>query len=343
MFANDRAAFLVAVNFFISMRSRLSRVALLAATCLTLMPASAPRAQQKVTYLLPAPTYLPAFGPWVVAQTRGYYATEGVDPTFQSAKGGADVAKQVGAGNAEIGGAMGDTPIIVRSFGVPVRAVAVLGGKGLMQLVVKADAGIAGPADLRGRTVAVTAFQETTFYATLGMLAAVGLSQKEVDIQAVGPANIWKLFLAGKADAMAGVPDFIADAESQGARLRIIPSSDYFHSMGQAIVASDRMIKERPEMIGALVRGTLRGMAAIIEDPAAAAVDYVKGVPERAGQERQVQRVFELYKTYVYGNQARLGEMNATQLGELQDFYVRQGIAQTAVPLDELYTNQFIR
>jgi NitT/TauT family transport system substrate-binding protein len=237
---------------------------------------------------------------------------------------------------------MGDTSIIVRSNGVPVRSVAVLGGQGLMQLVFYADSGIKGPADLKGKTVNVTAYQETTYYATLGMLAAVGLSKNDVNIQAVGPANIWKFFLARKADAMACVPDFIAEVERAGANITVVPSSKYFQSMGQAILASDQTIKERPELVRKLVRATLRGMKDIIDDPAGAAADYTKAVPERRGQEKHVQRVFELYKQYVYGGQRVLGEMNRDQLLKLQDFYVKQGIAQSALPVDDLFTNDFV-
>jgi NitT/TauT family transport system substrate-binding protein len=300
-------------------------------------------ALEQVTYLLPAPIYLPAFGPWVVAKQRGYYEAEGLDVIFESAKGGADVAKQVGAGNATIGGAMGDTPLIVRGNGIPVKAVAVLGGQGLTQLVVHDDSRINGPADLKGKIVNVTAFQETTYYATLGMLSAVGLSKADVNIQAAGSANIWKLFLARQADAMSGVPDFIAEVEEQGAKIKVIPSSEFFSSMGQAIVASDKTIQEKPELIGKLVKATLKGMQDIIDDPAGSSIDYVKMIPERKGQEKKVQRIFELYKQYVYGGQTRLGEMNPEQLKTLQTFYVAQGISQKAVPLDELYTNEFIK
>ncbi len=309
---------------------------------LMLLPLPA-AAGEAVTYLLPAPATLPAFGPWVIARQRGYYAAEGLDVTFEAGKGGADVAKQVGAGNAAVGGAMGDTPIIVRGNGVPVKSVAVLGGLGLTQLVVRADSPIHGPADLKGRTVDVTAYQETTYYATLGMLASVGLDKKDVNIQAVGPSGIWQLFLAGKADAMAGVPDWIVEAERQGAEVRVIPSSDYFHSMGQAILASDQMIRDRPDLVGKLVRATLKGMRDIIDDPGGTAVDFVKAVPQRAGQEASVRRVFELYVKYVYGTQARLGEMNRGQLADLQKFYVEQGISREAVPVDDLFTNAFVQ
>src|SRR5260370_33048290 len=94
---------------------------------------------QDVTYLLPAPLSLPAFGPFVVAQQRGYFKAEGLNVTFQVGKGGVDVAKQVGAGNAVIGGGIGDTPIIVRPNGVPVRAGAQRGGGSRVALGVDKD------------------------------------------------------------------------------------------------------------------------------------------------------------------------------------------------------------
>src|SRR3546814_1030743 len=53
----------------------------------------------------------------MVAQQRGYFKAEGLNVTFQIAKGGVDVAKQVGAGNAVVGGGIGDTSIIVRPNG----------------------------------------------------------------------------------------------------------------------------------------------------------------------------------------------------------------------------------
>ncbi|MEJ0067879.1 MAG: ABC transporter substrate-binding protein [Pseudomonadota bacterium] len=236
------------------------------AALLVAFPAAA---AEKVTYLLPAPVFLPAFGPWMLAQARGYYRDEGLEVEFESGKGGVDAAKQVGAGNALIGGAIGDTPIIVRANGVPVRAVALLGGGSLVQLVVRADSPIKGPADLKGKTITAMAYQDTTFYGLLGMLAKVGLTRNDVEAQAVGPANVWKLFLAGKADAMIAVPDWTGDVIEAGAQVRIIPAEDYFQSMAQIVVASDKAIQEQPDKIRRLVRATIRGVKAVIDDPAA--------------------------------------------------------------------------
>ncbi len=63
----------------------------------------------------------------------------------------------------EFGGMVGDSPIIVRGNGVPVKVVAVFGGKGFMQTVVRADSGIDKPADLKGKTITVMSYQDTTY------------------------------------------------------------------------------------------------------------------------------------------------------------------------------------
>jgi NitT/TauT family transport system substrate-binding protein len=315
----------------------------LAAALIALLAAVPAAAAEKVTYLLPAPVFLPAFGPWMIAQARGYYRDEGLEVAFESGKGGVDAAKQVGAGNALIGGAIGDTPIIVRANGVPVRAVALLGGGSLVQLVVRADSPIKGPADLKGKTITTMAYQDTTFYGLLGMLAKVGLTRNDVEAQAVGPANVWKLFLAGKADAMIAVPDWTGDVIEAGASVRIIPAEDYFQSMAQIVVASDEAIQKEPDKIRRLVRATIKGVKAVIDDPAAAARDYVKAVPQHAGKEAAMQRVFELYVKYVYHGQDPLGPMDVPRLAGLQDFYLKQGIIERATPVDQLYTDQFVR
>ena len=155
-------------------------------------------ADEKITYLFPAPPILPAFGPIQLAKGKGYFKEAGLDVEFAVGRGGVDVAKQVGAGNAPLGGIVADAPIMVRGNGVPVKIVAVFGGKGFMQLVVREDSGIKKPADLKGKTITVMSYQDTTFYALLGLLASAGLTQDDVNIQSVGPTGVWQFVAEGK-------------------------------------------------------------------------------------------------------------------------------------------------
>ena len=312
------------------------------ALALVISGAAKAQALQEVTYLLPAPGTLPAFGPWMIAQAKGYYKAEGLDVKFVSGRGGVDVAKQVGAGNAVIGGAIGDTPIIARAQGIPVKAVAVLGAGSLMQLVSHEDAKIESPRELRGKTVTAIAYTDTTYYALLGMLSKSGLTKNDLDIQAAGPAGVWQLFVSRKATAMASTPDWTVNAMEAGAKVTILPADVYFKSMAQAILVSDETIQKNPQLVQKLVRATLKGMKDIMANPKQAAAVYAEHVTVHKGKEASIEKMFEMYNKYVYASQKTLGMMDETRLGELQKFYVSNAIVPKEVPLKELYTNQFV-
>ena len=301
------------------------------------------RAAETVTYLFPAPPMLPAFGPIQLAKGKGYFADAGLEVNFAVGRGGVDVAKQVGAGNAPIGGIVADAPIMVRGNGVPIKMVAVFGGKGFMQLVVREDSGIEKPADLKGKTITVMSYQDTTFYALLGLLASAGLTQDDVNIQAVGPTGVWEFVAAGKSAGMAGVPDWIPPVQAAGVKVRVIPTDEFFPHMAQAIAVSDQVIKDRPEMVQKFVTAALHGMKDIIDDPDKAADDFVKFVPEWKGKEGAVKSAFNYYAKLVYVGQSKLGEINVERLTKLQDFYLAKNIIQKKTPVEELYTNQFIK
>ncbi len=71
-------------------------------------------AGEKMTYLFPGPSNLPAFIPCQLALKRGYFTANKLEVAFQAVRGGAEVAKHVGSGNAELGRGVGETPMIVR-------------------------------------------------------------------------------------------------------------------------------------------------------------------------------------------------------------------------------------
>src|SRR6266851_6766933 len=271
-------------------------------------------AAESVTYLFPAPPSLPAFGPIQLAKGKGYFAQAGLDVSYAVGRGGVDVAKQVGAGNAPLGGIVADGPIMVRQNGVPIKIVAVFGGRGFMQLVVREDSGIQKPADLKGKTISVMSFQDTTYYALLGLLASVGLTQDDVNIQSAGTAGVWEFVATGKAAGMAGVPDWIPPVQAAGVKVRVIPSDEFFPHMAQGIGVSDQVLKEKPELVGRFVKGALRGIQDIMDDPGKAADDFVNFVPEWKGKEGAVKTALQYYATLVYPGQKRLGEINVERL-----------------------------
>ena len=301
-------------------------------------------AQTDLTYLFPAPDFLPAFAPFQLALGNGYYEEEGLNVTFRIGQGGADVATQVAVGNADLGGGMGDTSMIVRANGLPIRGVALLGGQGLTHLAWRNDSGITGPADFRGRPFGVTGFQDTAYYNALAVLASEGMTRSDLDLQALGPGGIIQNMIAGSIDAMAGVPEWIVAIEDAGVELTIMPARGVFPAQAQAIIASDRIVAENPEAVRGFVRATLRAVQDIIDDPAAAAAQYVIYVDRHAENVGQIERIMQFYVDSVYAPaEGRVfGAFDEAQLQQIQDFYVASEIVSTAVPIAEVYTNEFV-
>jgi len=218
------------------------------------------RADEEITYLFPAPPILPAFGPIRLAQGKGYFKQAGLTVNFATGRGGVDVAKQVGAGNAPIGGIVADRRIAT-----------------------------------------------------------------------------------GKSVGMAGVPDWIPPVEAAGVKVNVLPTDEFFPHMAQAVAASDQIIKDKPDMVRAFVKAALHGMKDIMDDPNAAAADFVKFVPEWNGKEDQVKEAFAYYDKLIYPGQKQLGEVDPERVARLQDFYLAKGIIEKKSPVDDLYTNQFIK
>jgi NitT/TauT family transport system substrate-binding protein len=308
------------------------------------LSASAVQGQESLTYLFPAPDFLPAFAPFQLALHKGYYEEEGLDVEFRVGQGGADVATQIAVGNVDMGGGMGDTAMIVRPNGLEVRGVALLGGKGLTHIAWRNDSGIESVADLEGESIAVISFQDTAYYNLLAVLASEGIGRPDADIQALGSGGLIQAMIADGVQAMSGVPEWIVSIQDAGVDLTVMPVSDLFPAQPQAIIASDQFIAEHPDQAAGFVRATLRAIEDIVADPAVAAQEYVGFVDQHAENVEQIERVMRFYVESVYAEMDGLprGAFNEEQLLEIQDFYMANDIITEAVPIEDVYTNQFV-
>ena len=108
--------------------------------------------------------------------------------------------------------------------------------------------------------------------------------------------------------------------------------------MALGIGASDRVIKEKPDLVRAIVKAAMRGMKNIMDDPDKAADDFVKFVPEWKGKDGSVKATFNYYTRVVYPGQWCL-ERSRKAAG----FYHAKGLIQRKSPVADLYTDAFIR
>src|SRR5690606_32334762 len=310
------------------MRNSLKRfcsMAIIAVAALTGRPAVA---AEQLTYLFPAPDFLPAFAPYQLAKARGYYADAGLDVVFQVGKGGADVAKQVAVGNADLGGGAIDTAMVVHANGLPIKAVAVLGTGTHYQLILRQAANIREPADLKGKKIGVIGFQDSGFYNLQGLLSTVGLDRNDASIQAVGISGITQLMVSGDLDAVVATPEFGIMIEGAGVPVDMLPITKYFPGLAQIILASDSAIEKRPELIRGFVNATVKAVNDIAADPEAMAAEFIKIVPQYADKGPLVLAIMKSYDKYVYRGVegGTIGPIDGKRVQTLADFYTRADI-----------------
>ena len=318
-------------------------VSLLALVVISLSVTPALAQLTKVDFLLPAPKALPAFSYYTVAEQKGFYRDEGLEINFLTVRGGMDVVKQVGVGHTLIGHGIPGNAIIIRSQGVPVKIVALFGGHGLFFLISPKETGITDISHIKGRTVAVMSFVDGTYYDLLAAMASAGLKKEDANIQAFGPGGTPKSLIAGKAEAMSGVIEWGVEVEEAGKELNWIPLEKYAPVMGQALMTSDKVVQENPELIRRFLRATLRGFKFLMENPEEVARMYAQTYPIWKGKEKSLTTIFTRYVQWVYSGQRLLGEIPEERLVGQLDYYYNFGIIRSKFPIKELYTNDFVK
>ena len=91
-------------------------------------------------------------GAFHLAQQKGWYRQAGLDVSLEDGNGSVTTVQIVGAGDSfDLGHAALASAMIAREKGMPVKAVAVFARQSDIGLLVPADAGISGPAQLKAR------------------------------------------------------------------------------------------------------------------------------------------------------------------------------------------------
>jgi len=207
-----------------------------------------------------------------VARDRGYFAEAGLEVEIVVPSDPTTVLQTVGAGRDTFGISYHSEVLFAREQEVPVVSVAALVQHPLNSLMVLADSPIETPADLAGRSVAVTGLPaDEAFLGT--MLREAGLTLDDVELINVGYDLLPSVF-SGRADAVIGVywthETILAEREGYPVRyLRVeewgVP--DYYELV---LVTGESVLNDDEATVRALLGALQQGYEGAIADPEAA-------------------------------------------------------------------------
>jgi len=210
--------------------------------------------------------------PFYYGLEEGIFADHGINLTIEAGQGSTKTAQAVGADQVQFGWA--DTPAVLANIdkGVTIKSVGVFLQTTPSSVQVFADSGVKEPADLAGKTIAVSAGDAPTTTFPL-YLEAAGVPEDAVTQQNLDPAGKISAMLTDKVDGLIGFahdqgPTIAAKSGRDITYLRYSDVGLNFYSNG--LIASDDTISSDPELVKEMVAATSEAYAAAAEDPDAA-------------------------------------------------------------------------
>jgi NitT/TauT family transport system substrate-binding protein len=308
---------------------------------------------QKVTIAL---GYIPdvQFAPFYVALNKGYYQAEGLDVTLQNGIV-QDLIGQLGVGAGDVNFAVvsGDEVIPARVQGIPVKYVMTWYRQYPVAAISIEGKGptLTSPADLKGRKVGVPGPFGSTYVGLQALLKSAGLTLDDIQLESIGFTQVPSL-ISGQVDvAMGYAANEPVQLSSQGVNVSTLKVADYMKLASNGLVTNDKTYKENPELVGKVVRATLKGLSDTIADPAAAFESSLKQVPEAANtrdlQMRVLQESIKLMQPNPVDPTAKappppgFTEENVWQA--TQDFLYDAKIIDKKGTISDMFTNEFVQ
>ncbi|AFT72186.1 NMT1/THI5-like domain-containing protein [Alloalcanivorax dieselolei B5] len=207
-----------------------------------------------------------------LAVEQGLFAAEDIDVEIMSGRGSSDVVTKLATGAADMGTG-GLSALLQAKAGatVPVTAVLSVYTKQPDAVFVSADSGIETLGDLKGKNLATATFSASNVTWPL-VLETNGMSPDDVRVTKVDPGAMGPMMSTGRVDGtinwITKLPAFNALMKQAGKEIRVLPWSDYgFDGYGLSVFASDRLIKEKPELVRKVLTIYLQAQQMAIEDP----------------------------------------------------------------------------
>jgi ABC-type nitrate/sulfonate/bicarbonate transport system substrate-binding protein len=210
------------------------------------------------------------FAGYYVAKDKGYYAAAGLDVSIQP--GGSDfpAIQMVAGGNEQFGVTGADQILIARSKGVPVVGLAVIYRENPFVLFALKKSGITKPSQFAGRNIGlkIGGSEELVYRAVLKSAGVDKSTLHEVPVKfdlsplLTGQVDVWPGYLINE----------VLAAEEKGFEISVIRPAEYGVAMySDTLFTTERMLREKPEVVKSFVAASIRGWAHAVADPEAAA------------------------------------------------------------------------
>lgn len=299
--------------------------------------------------------------PLAFAQELGYFDAENLElqQPFPILIGSAIIIPQLMNGSIDSAFMAPESLIVSKQPGGPnfdYKYVYNYARGSVYEIVVLEDSPIKTVADLAGKTLGVGGLTWGNVASTKGILVSEGVSLDSVNFAAVGDgAAALEALKSGQIAALNMYDTKNVQFEQTGLKLRRIPLPDWYTMHSSNVVpATSKFIAEHPDRIArfgrALTKGFVACEAAIENCIRAFWKSYPELAPAAGTEETAMKTAVELLSArlkfalmFPEGEPRRYGSFTDEDFtGTIKSLSVAGLITDTSIPLDSLYTNQFV-
>lgn len=220
-----------------------------------------------------------------LAVQQGMFKKAGIDVQIMSGRGSSDVITKLATGTADMGTAALPALLQAKVQGdVPVTAVMSVYNEQPDAVFTAAGSGIKTLADLQGKTLATPTFSASNVTWPL-ILRANHIDPNSIKLLKVDPGAMAPMLATGRVDGtinwVTTAPGFRHELAQNGKKLKMIPWSQFgFDGYGLSVVASNRLIQEKPELVAKVVHIFEKAVKLAVSHPDLAGKALKAMVPE---------------------------------------------------------------
>lgn len=282
-----------------------------------------------------------------VAKRQGFYEKVGLDVEVLPGRGSGNVGALVANKSNDFGYASSARIISLVAEDAPIISVATLDATDADAVLCHPDLGIKGPKDLEGKVV-LTAADAGVNVLFPSMLKAAGVDESKVKLTNVATEAVLPSFLQRVGDAaclLGGLDDRPAQIRREGGfDPAIIKYNDYIPpTVGYGLITHVDTVKEKPDIVRAMVLATLQGYLFAKENPDKALEDflYYNGAEDPETIRPQMEFTLSILTSRT-NKEGRIGWHVEEDWQATLDVQKTFNALKTDKTLEAFYTNEFV-
>ncbi|MBV6397600.1 MAG: Riboflavin-binding protein RibY [Anaerolineales bacterium] len=286
--------------------------------------------------------YIPnvQFAPLYVAVEKGYFREAGIEVEFDYSFE-TDAMALVGAGELPFAVVSGEQVLLARSQGLPVVYVAAWYQQYPVAVVSKTAQGITSPADLKGKTIGLPGLFGANYIGLEALLFYAGLSDADVTLSSIGFTQVEAVATDQVQAASVYAANEPVQLRAQSYAVNEIRVGDYVQLASNGLVTNEATRASNPDLIRAMVKALLRGLADTIQNPDEAYEISKKFVENLANADEAAQKEV-LARSIEFWKAEQLGHSDAIAWENMRDVLLKMGLLKDSLNVNDAFTNEFL-